>query len=661
MEKIKLARRYDGRGECAEFYQPEAQMDWQLWEYEGVQVCYVSGSCTEGYDSDCAMTLEIPMEAAPFMAIHNHTNHWCRPVFGSSWEALPEKLVSGLLVQRGGSWQYFLPVCADAFKTAIRGTSEGFAFYLYPNCSGVTQCREQLIFVTAEGSEPLDLMRSCARAAARLLGLPLRQERAMPEVFEWLGWCSWDALQIRVNHKGLLEKAEEFRRKQVPVHFGIIDDMWADVPALNEIPEDASFRDMVKAMHASKLRAFRGDPNRFPRGIEQAVVDLKAAGIPKVGIWFPVTGYWSGFEPEGEAVALADYLAYAPNGRLLVDPPKAKELYDLLCARIRSWGADFVKIDNQGMHTQLRGTAPIGQTAGQMQAALDAATAAHFDGALINCMGMPSECMFHRPTSAVCRCSDDFLPENREWFAKHILQCAYNGLLQGQYYVNDWDMWWTDDSQAAKNSLCRAISGGPIYISDKLERTRPEVLVPLVFGDGRILRCDESATPTADCLLEDPTQKNTVFKLRNRAGKVGILAAFHISAENKPVSGIVSAEDAGISGACICYEHFTGACFRLEAGEGFSLTLDGSDDFRLYTFAPAEEITLLGRLDKYIGVKAITSWDGKLVQLYEGGVFGFVCNREVRVFSGDRELPVQRKGLLCTVEAKPEETLLRFI
>ena len=138
MELIKLAHRYDEKGNCAEYPQPDTQMDWQLWEYEGVQVCYVSGNCPEGYDCDCAMTLEMPMEAAPFMAIHNHTNHWCRPVFGSTWEALPEKLVSALLVQKGSSFQYFLPVCADVFKTAIWGRKDGFAFYLYPNCSGVT-------------------------------------------------------------------------------------------------------------------------------------------------------------------------------------------------------------------------------------------------------------------------------------------------------------------------------------------------------------------------------------------------------------------------------------------------------------------------------------------------------------------------------------------
>jgi hypothetical protein len=63
-------------------------------------------------------------------------------------------------------------------------------------------------------------------------------------------------------------------------------------------------------------------------------------------------------------------------------------------------------------------------------------------------MGMGSEDMFNRPWSAVSRCSDDFQPEDRAWFIRHILMCSYNGLIQGQYFIGDWDMWWTDDDQA---------------------------------------------------------------------------------------------------------------------------------------------------------------------------------------------------------------------
>jgi len=212
--------------------------------------------------------------------------------------------------------------------------------------------------------------------------------------------------------------------------------------------------------------------------------------------------------------------------------------------------------------------------------------------------------MFNR-TSAVSRCSDDFIPESREWFAKNILQCSFNGLLQGQFYVNDWDMWWTDDEQAVKNSLCRAISGGPIYVSDKIGRTNPEILKPLCLEDGRIIRPDESATPTADCLMQNPTTTDKIFKIRNRIGENGVCAVFNINAENKPVSGTLTPTELGISdGDYVYYEYFTGQTGVLKMGEKLNITLTNNDDFRLYSFAlkkgDSDEYT--GRKDLFMGV-----------------------------------------------------------
>jgi hypothetical protein len=404
-----------------------------------------------------------------------------------------------------------------------------------------------------------------------------------------------------------MQKIKEFKEKKAPVRFAIIDDMWADVPSLNEVPLDTNFGDMVRVMHASKLRCFEGDPKRFPKGMKAAIEDMKKEGMTSVGVWFPTTGYWSGLEPGGAADAWQkENTVTLENGQIIVMPEKdkAERYFDGLCARVKEWGGDFVKIDNQGFHQRYAGVYPIGKSARMIQNGIDTAADKYFDGALINCMGMPSECMFNR-TSAVSRCSDDFMPESREWFAKNILQCSYNGLLQGQFYVNDWDMWWTDDEQAVKNSLCRAISGGPIYVSDKIGRTNPEVLKPLCLPDGRIIRADESATPTADCLTSDPTKSERIFKIRNRLGSCGVCAVFNINAENKTVSGTLLARETGIAdGDCVYYEYFTKETGVLKAGQSLDITLDTNDDFRLYSFAPVSEYgeKYPGRTDIFMGV-----------------------------------------------------------
>ena len=566
--------------------------------------CYVSGEGEIAFSPCIADT-------SSFVAIENSCPFWCRPFWGSSLSELPEK-IQALLIKNGDSYTYFMPICDSVYKTLIRGKEGGFEFYMYSNCSSVTVCERQLAFICVEGDEPLSLTKKAAAIACKLLdnGLKLREEKTVADVFNYLGWCSWDSMQIRVNHEGLMEKVREFKQKNVPVHFAVIDDMWADVPNLNEIPADVDFNKMVGMMHASKMRSFAGDPKRFPKGMKATVENMKNAGIPAVGIWFPTTGYWAGLAPDGsEAERQRDNTITLPNGQVIVAPEeqKAARYFDDLCARAKEWGGDFVKIDNQGFHQRYEDIAPIGESARAIQRGIDAAADKHFDGALINCMGMPSECMFNR-TSTVSRASGDFMPEDRAWFASHLLQCSYNGLLQGQFYVNDWDMWWTDDEQAVKNSLCRAISGGPIYVSDKIGRTNPEILKPLCLDDGRIIRPDESATPTADCLVVNPIKSEKIFKVRNRIGENGVCAVFNINAENKPVSGTLTSADIGITdGDYVYYEYFTKQTGVLRAGEALNITLADNDELRLYSLMPklGDSEEYRGRKDLFMGCGVI--------------------------------------------------------
>lgn len=637
---------------------------------------YVNGTWEAGLSGDDSIIITAgdPLNGCEYVAINNHSPFWCSPKFGNDFSQLPEK-VQELLSFDGEVWHCVLPVCADTFKTVLRGSKDGLQIVSYSDFTGLTRCDNQLAFIYETGTEPFALLRSCAETAAKLLhnGLKMREERTVSEIFEHFGWCSWDALQVWVSEEGLVKKAKEFKDKGVPVQFAIVDDMWGNAPDLNTIYKGMDFDAMVTIMHGSMLERFEGMPHRFPNGMAGAVDALHKEGIPHVGVWFPTPGYWNGFTHDGpEAKLLGDKMFLSQQrlwksseppagGTLMAKPTKedAKGYFGELCGRVKSWGGDFVKIDNQGSYVYYKETAPIGQSSRNIQGAIDAVTGQLFDGALINCMGMPSECMFNRPDTALCRCSDDFMPENREWFAKNILQCSYNGILQGQYYVNDWDMWWTDDEQATKNSLCRAVSGGPVYVSDKIDRTRAEVIKPLCYADGRIPRCDISATPTADCLLGDPTTKDRPFKIRNLVGKSGLVAAYNINKENKPVSGTVCPEDAGLqSGKYAYYEYFSGESGILQPGEKISFTMENNDALRLYTFVPAKDVTAMGRTDLFVGIKAVTDNADGTYCLYEGGKVSFVSEMPIRVLCDGVELSAHRNGLLTTVVCEKSQTCL---
>lgn len=643
-----------------------ASVSFRTTKIENGYACYVTAKNANGFPADeaVAFSLDLP-DTDDYLAINNHSPYWCRPFWGNSLSELPVR-TQELLIRDGNRYICYLPLVADTYKTLIRGSSGGFEFYLYSNVDGMTSLCDQLAFIRMEGKEPLKLLHDIAKSAATLLGngFKMREERTIAPLFEYFGWCSWDALQIRISHEGMLEKAREFKEKGVPVGFAIYDDMWGDAPLLEYLPEDIAFSPMVRAMHASMLRSFEGAPKRFPKGMKAAIADLKKAGIPYVGVWFPTTGYWSGLQPGSEiAEAMRNNIVLTEEKKQLIVAPeteKASAYFDALCGSVAEWGGDFVKIDNQGFHARYRNIVPIGQSAHAIQTAIDKATEKHFGGALINCMGMPSECMFNRRNSAISRCSDDFMPESRSWFAKNILQCSYNGVLQGQFYVNDWDMWWTDDEQAKKNSLCRAVSGGPIYVSDKIGRTNPEIIRPLVLRDGHILRCDESATPTADCLMRDPTASGKIFKIRNRIGNGTVAAVFNIDAENRTVSGTLSPSDTGLpAGKYVYYEYFTGECGTLAAEEALPLSLVNNDEFRLYTFLPKNgAFTVIGRTDLFIGAKAVQSVDRSTVTLVEGGEIAIYSESPVSVSANGEALPIIRTGKLTRVTVPANVTAI---
>lgn len=638
---------------------------------------YIDAICETGFCGEQGIRITFDsVENEGYLAIENHSDFWCRPFFGKDLRTLPARTQMLLLKTDHNTYKCYLPVCDDTYKTVLQGTENGFEAVVYSNCEGLTACKRQLSLIIAEGEAPYAQIRACTTLAAELLGgFLMRKDRKMPRNLEYLGWCSWDAFQYRINHEGLVQKAQEFLEKDVPVHFAILDDMWADIPDFDKIPKEHTFRELVNIMHQSKIRTFDGDTRRFPKGMKAAIDDLKSNGIESVGLWYPTTGYWKGFSDDSDLVSqYPDLFLSANPGRwhkhgdriLLVKPEKdsVDQFFDVLAKRAKSWGIDFIKVDNQGYHKHYKNLYPVGQSAVAIQNAIDRSADRYFNGEMINCMGMPSECMFHRPSSAVSRCSDDFMPENREWFAKNIQQCAYNGLLQGQYYINDWDMFWTDDEQAIKNSVCRAISGGPVYVSDPLGRTRAEVLLPLALRDGRILRPDQSAVPTGDCLILDPIKSSHPFKIYNRVGNAGLIAAFHISEVDAPLYGTVSAADAEIYGFdCVYYEYFTGACGIIKAGESIPLILNSKDDIRLFTVVPQCQcgITLLGRLDKFIGIAAIESFNGEELVLKEGGRIGFYTTRNVSVFSDRRKLSVLKNGSCSIVECDADEKNLRFV
>jgi hypothetical protein len=598
---------------------------------------------------------------------HMYCAFWCRSDFSDDLTKLHVDTQGFIYEKNDGKYSLILPVCDTVYKCTLFGDSDGINAGLSSYYPRLSKVENSLAFIIYDGADsPYGLVREAAEYAFELLGTGLhtREYRRYPEMFDYLGWCSWDAMQINVTEEGLLEKCKEFADKDIPVKWAIIDDMWADCRGLNDRPFLND--NMYQQMHATALTSFEADKVRFPKGLKHCVTEMKKYGL-KVGMWHPTSGYWKGVDPEGPlAKEFADCLEMLPNGNLnpRMDKEKLFKFYNAFHTFFKECGVEFVKIDNQsflrGHYTNIY---PVGYAARELHAGLEASVGKNFDNNIINCMCMAIENQWNRPTSAINRCSGDFQPENREWFITHILQCVYSSMFQGEFYYNDFDMWWTDDGQAGKNSLLRAISGGPIYVSDKIGRSNKHILDPLAFDDGRILRCDRPARPTLDSLFNDPQTTKVPLKIFNtcKGGKYGVLAAYNLDKKNRPVRGTISPDDIiGLEGEEFAvYEYNTKKVRFLKRGESFSFMLKDHDDYRHYIISPIDEngIAMLGRIDKFMSPCAVTDKFMTTYNVYEGGKIAFV-NRGKRAYKAISEsgsYKIERTGSLCTFELPRED------
>ncbi len=591
------------------------------------------GARAKGLAAFGGLRLEVDSlgDVAGLMANYLHKDWWTRPHFGADIHTIPPRTQS-IVWKTGTLYHHLLAVADDVLKTEILGTDAGVAILTAAYAPGYWNL-ETVMFAVSSGASPFDLPERNATAGMHALGTPyqLRWKKRYPEPFEYLGWCSWNAFYRQVTAEGMLAKAQEFRDLEIPVRWMIVDDGW--------------MRHVDTA-----LTAFEPDADKFPEGFAPFIDALKRApssddaGVAWLGVWHTLCGYWQGVHPGSDlARDLAGTLHTTRTGKVVPAPDAAKAFafWDAWHTQLRSAGVDFVKVDCQsGLPAFWQQELAIGTAAVAAHDAIEASVGKSFGNTMINCMGMAGESIWHRSTSAVNRNSDDFFPDDPDSFVEHALQNAYNAYYHAPFMWLDWDMWWTKHTHAATHAVLRAISGGPVYVSDRVGETDPTQLWPMILSDGRLLRCDRPGIVTEDCLLQDPSHDPIPLKLWSTVGGTGVVAAVNVSLDGETVSGTISPSDVpGLLGErFVVYEHFgeTAAIAGCEDEIPLSLPPNAS---ALYTIIPVDgAVTPIGLVDKYLAVAAIADWltagDRTTVVLLDGGRFAWAAETapvEVRV------------------------------
>lgn len=409
-------------------------------------------------------------------------------------------------------------------------------------------------------------------------GIPGREERKYPEVFEYLGWCSWNAFYKNLTEAGFEQKLQEFQDKKIPVKWIIIDDGWMQT-------ED------------NKLISMKEDTKKFPKGLGVFNARMKEKyDIDYIGIWLSFTGYWNGIARGSEVYQEHKQNLYeARTGFIVPSGQGAFDFWNTWFKYLKKQGIDFVKVDTQGNYrTMGSGDDNLMLTCQKENNALDAVSEIHFKGNLLNCMGMGKENAHNRPISGLMRNSGDFAPKMENGLLNHARQNALNSLFFGHLYYTDWDMWWTKHETATQSAVMRAISGGPIYVSDEVGATQPEQLWPLIEEDGRIIRCDQPPVLTEDCIYQDC--EGGVMKLRNICGDSTVLAAFCFDENGRDIA--ITQADVKMAEPAVGYTYFAKRFFLLEEGTTIHLEKNGAEIINFYPIRDGK--VQLGDLSKYI-------------------------------------------------------------
>jgi raffinose synthase len=356
-----------------------------------------------------------------------------------------------------------------------------------------------------------------------------------------------------------------------------------------------------------------------PEDLAGVVASLRARhGVRHVIAWHSLSAYWGGVAPADGHPCVAKYSARvvraAPTpgvaevepamlwnpavvaGVGVVDDPGA--LYADMHAYLAAAGVDGVKVDGQA-GAGLLGSALEGgaATAARFQAALEASVATHLPGnhcawgerggarereregarsprsrptrptllpsslSVTNCMCHSTENLFRTTASALVRASDDFYPRDPSSSGPHIGACAYNAVFLAGILHPDYDMFHSRHPAARAHAAARAVSGGPVYVSDAPGCHDFSILSTLVLPDGRVLRAKLPGRATADCLFRDVMRDGmTLLKIWNANPHALVVATLHVQGSAwcrvrrrfvthddapPPLAGVVRPTDAG--------------------------------------------------------------------------------------------------------------------
>ena len=453
-----------------------------------------------------------------------------------------------------------------------------------------------------------------------------REEKAYPDVFRYLGWCSWEQYKKKIDGNLLVETAEKIEQSAVPVRWMLVDDGHQEASA-----------------NLMELVSFNPDPEKFPEEWKPLIAKRSEDKIKWFGLWHCFKGLWNNISLSNKLVGFENDLMPSKDGETLIvkdETASIDKFYRTMIETVKQQGFDFVKIDVQSLLVnEYEGHANPVKTSVASSEALEDYCHRQLGNGLINCMTQSPANMFTRKYSSVSRVSLDYQLGNKAKAVSHIHQSYMTTLYQGQSVWPDHDMFHSNDPVSGElMAISKAMSGGPVYLSDAVDNFVPENILPLCYSDGELLRPLAPAVPLPssvfDEFLDKPNLYYAIAPLSNGAaaivaynlnypesttirGKVSILDYCSASAMIRPYPGKWEMPDEGL--VVFDWKRQKGQALQTD----YSFTLTGFSDKLLLLCPVRQGWAVVGRSDKFLSpaaVKTIRAETGELhLELEESG------------------------------------------
>ena len=567
---------------------------------------------------------------------------WSYPIHLDSLNLPTYYKVSQLILHKDDTNMFILPISNMGFR-AIISLFKDRNFSIILEAKSKKEWDNLYVFALTTGKDVYKIIEKTYSYVFSEINKEhlLRRNKELPEIFRYLGWCSWNSLYHNVSSEKVMKIIKDILNKGVKISYVLIDDGWQ------------------KLNDNKQVQSFEPDPIKFPEGFYEFSLKIKKLGVKWVGLWHTINVYWRGIDPESVlAKKMIKLLEYGKSG-LIPMPEKAYDFFNYWYSLLNKWNIDFVKVDNQSsIGYEYEGKYPIEKAASEIHKGLESAGYVN-NISVLNCMAMQPENVFNWYKSSVSRNSMDYIPGIISRGKLHLYFNAYNSLWMSQVVWPDWDMFQSNDPLALQHVVARAISGGPIYFTDEEGATNPEVLKPLTFSDGRLPGPDTPAIPTDDMIFHDPYNENFPLKLYTYVdvkgiGRYYIVAAFNIN-KNDNVVKLRLDPSTFIGKQSVIYEYFSKKIYHGTIHEELS-----KHETRLYIISPInkwlapfglESIYIMPR--SLIDVKVFD--DEAIVNLYETGEIVIYSLNKIKEIEGGR---IIENNNVLKIEA--EEKVLRL-